>query len=154
MDWRRVTMTEIKFEVTEEQVREAVMAIVREEMGRMGEGFGLRAVVRDSIGSAVDALVEEKLRDRLDAIADETLAEHMEKPFTVTDGWGRSAKTFDTYDDFIRYKLRERFDSDEYKLRNKFHELMKKKVDKVWDEFKNDAIAQAMAKVEALEAVE
>lgn len=148
-------MTEIKFDVTEEQVQEAVKAIVREEMAAMNDDWGgVRGLVKDEMKKVIAKLVTDEVDGRFDEIAKQAVEEHISEPFELDSGWGYERKKFDTYGDFVRYKLAEKFRKDEWSVKRKFDELMQAKVDKVWNEYKADALATAMAKVEAMKAVE
>lgn len=150
-------MAEIKFDITEEQVQEAVRAIVREEMAGIADrGYhcGIRGMVKDEVGKVVSELVAEEVGDMFDEIARQAVEEHVSEPFTMDSGWGYERKQFESYGDFIRYKLHEKFERDDYSVKREFEKRVQKKVDNAWNEYKADAIATAMAKVEAMKAVE
>ena len=150
-------MTEIKFNVTEEQVQEAVKAIVREEMAGIASSndyYGVRDMVKQEIARTVSKLVADEVSDRFDEIAREEVEKHLSEPFTVDDGWGYNRTTYESYTDFIRAKLHEKFKKDDYSVRREFEKRVQKKVDEAWAEYKKDALAIAMAKVEALKAAE
>ena len=146
-------MAELKFDITEEQVREAVKAIVREEMARMSD-CGVRCLVKDEMKQAIAKMVADEVGDRFDEIAEQAVEEHVSEPFTLDDGWGFNRTTYASYGDFVRAKLHEKFERDDYSVKREFEKRMQQKVDKVWKEYKDDAIAEAMAKAEALKAVE
>lgn len=146
---------ELKFDITEEQVQAAVKAVVREEMAAMNDDWGgVRGLVKKEMERVIAKLVADEAGDRFDEIAKQVVEEHVSEPFELDSGWGYERKKFDTYGDFIRYKLAEKFRKDEWSVKRKFEELMQTKVDKAWNEYKVDAIATAMAKVEAMKAVE
>lgn len=148
---------ELKFNVTEEQVQEAVKAIVREEMAGIadsGDYYGIRRMVNEKINDVVSKLVEAEVSDRFDEIAKEEVEKHLSEPFTVEDGWGYNRTTYERYTDFIRAKLHEKFKKDDYSVRREFEKRVQEKVDKAWKEYKKDAIAAAMAKVDSLKAAE
>ena len=148
-------MAELKFDITEEQVQEAVKAIVREEMAAMNDDWGgVRGLVKDEMKRVIAKMVADEAEGRFDEIAKQAVEEHVSEPFELDCGWGYERKKFETYGDFVRYKLAEKFKKDEWSVKRKFDELMQAKVDKVWKEYKADAIAAAMAKVEAMKAVE
>ena len=148
-------MAELKFDITEEQVQEAVKAIVREEMERMNDDWGgVRGLVKDEMKSVIAKLVAEEVGSRFDEIAKQAVEEHMSEPFTVDDGWGYNRTTYETYADFIRAKLHEKFKRDDYSVKREFEKRVQEKVDKAWKEYRDDAIADAMAKVEAMKAVD
>lgn len=151
----RNDMAELKFDITEEQVQEAVKAIVREEMERMNDDWGgVRGLVKDEMKSVIAKLVAEEVGSRFDEIAKQAVEEHMSEPFTVDDGWGYNRTTYETYADFIRAKLHEKFKRDDYSVKREFEKRVQEKVDKAWKEYRDDAIADAMAKVEAMKAVD
>ena len=144
---------ELKFNVTEEQVQEAVRAIVREEMAGIadsGDYYGIRGMVNEKIKDVVSKLVKAEVSDRFDEIAKDEVEKHLSEPFTVEDGWGYNRTTYESYSDFIRAKLHEKFKKDDYSVRREFEKRVQKKVDEAWAEYKKDALAAAMAKVEAL----
>ena len=148
---------ELKFNVTEEQVQEAVRAIVREEMAGIadsGDYYGIRGMVNEKIKDVVSKLVKAEVSDRFDEIAKDEVEKHLSEPFTVEDGWGYNRTTYESYSDFIRAKLHEKFKKDDYSVRREFEKRVQKKVDEAWAEYKKDALAAAMAKVEALKAAE
>lgn len=150
-------MAEIKLDITEEQVQEAVKAIVREEladMADMEDRYGIRDMLKAEVGKVVRGLVAEEVGERFDEIARQTVEEHMSEPFTVDDGWGYNRTTYASYSDFIRAKLHEKFKKDDYSVKREFEKRVQEKVDKAWNEYRDDAIATAMAKVEAMKAVE
>lgn len=150
-------MAEIKFDITEEHVQEAVKAIVREEMKGIADThdyYGIRNMVEGELGQLLSKLVAEEVGDRFDEIARQAVDEHMSEPFTVDDGWGYNRTTYASYSDFIRAKLHEKFSKDSWSVKREFEKRVQEKVDKVWKEYRDDAIATAMAKVEAMKAVE
>ena len=146
-------MAELKFDITEEQVQEAVKAIVREEMARMNDFGGVRGLVKDEMKQAIAKMVADEVGDRFDEIAKQAVEEHVSEPFTLDDGWGCNRTTYASYSDFVRAKLHEKFERDGYSVKREFEKRMQQKVDKVWKEYKDDAIAEAMAKAEALKVV-
>jgi len=145
---------ELKFDITEEQVQEAVKAIVREEMAGMADWDGVRGLVKDEMKRAIAKLVAEETAGRFDEIARQAVEEHVSEPFELDSGWGYERKQFESYGDFIRYKLHEKFKKDDYSVRREFEKRVQTKVDKAWKEYRDDAIATAMAKVEAVKAVD
>lgn len=148
---------ELKFDITEEQVQEAVKAIVREEMEGIADThdyYGIRNMVKGELGQLLSKLVAEEVGDRFDEIARQAVDEHMSEPFTVDDGWGYNRTTYASYSDFIRAKLHEKFKKDDYSVKREFEKRVQAKVDKAWEEYRDDAIATVMAKVEAMKAVE
>lgn len=147
-------MAEIKFDITEEQVREAVKAVVREEMAGMAEWGGVRGLVKERMKEAIAELVAEETAGRFDEIARQAVEEHVSEPFVLDSGWGYERKQFESYGDFIRYKLHEKFDKDAWSVRREFEKRMQAKVDKAWKEYRDDAIAVAAAKLEAVKAVD
>ena len=148
-------MAELKFDITEEQVQEAVKAIVREELAAMNDDWGgVRGLVRDEMKRVIAKLVADEAEGRFDEIAKQAVEEHVSEPFTVDDGWGYNRTTYETYADFIRAKLHEKFKGDDYSVKREFEKRVQEKVDKAWKEYRDDAIATAMAKVEAMKAVE
>lgn len=150
-------MVEIKFNVTEEQVQEAVKAIVREEMDGIadsGDYYGIQEMVNEKIKDVVSKMVEAEVSDRFDEIAKEEVEKHLSEPFTVDDGWGYNRTTYASYSDFIRAKLHEKFKKDDYSVKREFEKRVQEKVDKAWKEYRDDAIATVMAKVDALKSAE
>lgn len=150
-------MTEIKFDITEAQVQMAVREIVRkelEDMADFGDHYGIKGMLKEEVAKAVSGLVAEEVGDRFDEIAKRAVEEHMSEPFTVDDGWGYNRTTYASYSDFIRAKLHEKFKKDEWSVRREFEKRVQEKVDKAWKEYREDALAEAMAKVDALKAVE
>ena len=148
---------ELKFNVTEEQVHEAVKAIVREEMAEIADCddyYGIRDMVKQEIARTVSKLVAAEVSDRFDEIAKEEVEKHLSEPFTVDDGWGYNRTTYASYSDFIRAKLHEKFKKDDYSVKREFEKRVQEKVDKAWKEYRDDAIATVMAKVDVLKAVE
>ena len=148
---------ELKFNVTEEQVHEAVKAIVREEMAESADCddyYGIRDMVKQEIARTVSKLVAAEVSDRFDEIAKEEVEKHLSEPFTVDDGWGYNRTTYASYSDFIRAKLHEKFKKDDYSVKREFEKRVQEKVDKAWKEYRDDAIATVMAKVDVLKAVE
>lgn len=148
---------ELKFDITEEQVQEAVKAIVREEMAAIADThdyYGIRNMVKGELGQLLSKLVAEEVGNRFDEIAKQAVEEHISEPFTVDDGWGYNRTTYASYTDFIRAKLHEKFKRDDYSVKREFEKRVQEKVDKVWKEYRDDAIATAMAKVEAMKTVE
>lgn len=150
-------MTEIKFDITEEQVQEAVKAIVREELADMADyedRYGIRDMLKAEVAKAVSGLVAEEVGSRFDEMAKQAVEEHVSEPFVLDSGWGYERKQFESYGDFIRYKLHEKFERDDYTVKREFEKRVQKKVDKAWKEYRDDAIATVMAKVDAMKAVE
>ena len=150
-------MTEIKFDITDEQVQEAVKAVVREELADMADfedHYGIRGMLKAEVAKAVSGLVAEEVGERFDEIAKQAVEEHMSEPFTVDDGWGYNRTTYASYSDFIRAKLHEKFKKDDYSVKREFEKRVQEKVDKAWKEYRDDAIATVMAKVDAMKAVE
>lgn len=149
-------MAELKFDITEEQVQEAVKAIVREEMAGMAEWElgGVRCLVKEQMKEAVAKLVAKETAGRFDEIAKQAVEEYVSEPFELDSGWGYERKQFDSYGDFIRYKLHEKFDKDSWSVRREFEKRVQAKVDKAWKEYRDDAIAVAAAKLEAVKAVD
>ena len=147
-------MAEIKFDITEEQVFEAVKAVVREELAHMDEWGDVRELVKGEMKKAVAELIAEETKDKFDEIARQAVEEHVAEPFTLDDGWGYSRTTYASYGDFVRAKLHEKFEKDSWSVKREFENQVKAKVDAVWKEYRDDAVATAMAKVEALKAVD
>ena len=148
---------ELKFDITEEQVQEAVKAVVREELACIADyedHYGIRGMLKAEVAKAVSRLVAEEVGSRFDEIAKQAVEEHMSEPFAVDDGWGYNSTTYASYSDFIRAKLHEKFKNDDYSVKREFEKRVKEKVDKAWKEYRDDAIATAMAKVEAMKAVD
>ena len=148
-------MAELKFDITEEQVQEAVKAIVREEMERMNDDWGgVYGLVKDEMKKVIANLVAKETEGRFDEIAKQAVEEHVSEPFTLDDGWGYNRTTYATYADFVKAKLHEKFKKDEWSVKREFEKRVQEKVDKVWEEYRDDAIATVMAKIDAMKAVE
>ena len=150
-------MAEIKFDITEEQVQEAVRAIVREELADMADYedcYGIKGMLKAEVGKVVRDLVAKETAGRFDEIARQAVEEHVSEPFELDSGWGYERKQFESYGDFIRYKLHEKFDKDTWSVRREFEKRVQAKVDKAWNEYRDDAIAVATAKLEAVKAVD
>lgn len=146
-------MAELNFKITEEQVREAVKAVVREEMERMSE-YGVWNMLKDEMKRQITEAMKKEVGGKFDEIAKQAVEEHVSEPFTLDDGWGYERRTFDTYADFVKFKLHEKFSKNNWVVKREFEKRVQEKVDKVWEEYRDDAIAEAMAKVEAMKAVE
>ena len=145
---------ELKFDITEERIDEALRDTVGTMVGNAVEfKYGsMRGAVEHFIADEISKLVREEAEGRFDEIVGRIVSEFMERPVDLNDGWSRT-EHYDTYEDFISAKLRDRFARD-YKLRDEFREQLKAKVDKVWEQYQKDAIAMLLAKANALSKAE
>ena len=144
----------ITFDITEEQVNEAIKAVVAGEVNLLFERYEIRDIAKTEIAKCVDRAFESEIGSRFDEIVSETLDEHLSQPFELDDGWGYNRQRFETYSDFIRFKLHEKFGKEDYRVKNEFQKRVQAKVDEAWNQYKDDAIAIVTAKVGALGKVD
>ena len=146
---------ELKFDITEEQIEEALRDAANARIGEAVEcRYGsMRKAVEHFLEEEIGKLVQQEAEERFDAIVEEVVTDFMAKPVVLSDGWGYSEKKYDTYADFIGARLRDKFSRD-YSLRDEFKKQLEAKVEKVWDEYKKDAIATMLAKANALSKAE
>ena len=145
---------ELKFYITEEQIEEALRDTVSTMVNNAVEyRYGsMRGAVEHYVSEEIGKLVQKEAEARFDEIVEGIVAEFMERPVDLNDGWSRTER-YDTYEDFISAKLRDRFSRD-YRLRDEFKKQLEAKVDKVWEQYQKDAIAMLLAKANALSKAE
>ena len=145
---------ELKFDITDEQVEAALEAAVTNRINEAVEYRygGMRSAVEHYLSEIIGRKVETDVHGRFDEIAREVADELMSQPVKLNDGWS-TGKTYDTYAEFIGDKLRDKFSRD-YSVRDAFKKSLEAKTEKVWDEYKKDAIATLLAKANALSRAE
>lgn len=141
-------------DITEEQVNEAIKAVVAGEVNSLFERYEILDFAKTEIAKCVDRAFESEIGRRFDEIVSETLDEHLSQPFELDDGWGYNRKKFETYSDFIRFKLHEKFEKDDWKVKGAFEKRVQKKVEEAWNQYRDDAIAIVSAKVGSLGKVD
>ena len=145
---------ELRFDITEEQIEAALESAVSNRVNEAVERRygGMRGAVEHYLSEIIGRKVETEVCGRFDEIAKEVADELMSQPVKLNDGWS-TGKTYDTYAEFIGDKLRDKFSRD-YSVRDAFKKSLEARTEKVWDEYKKDAIATLLAKANSLSKVE